>query len=110
MTDTKIVTFKKEWRGYAIGEIAGFDSDAAASLIKSGRATAYVPPGVAEKASAGAGAKKPAGKKGGKPAESVDPVDPVDPIDPVEPVEPVDPVEPTDPVDPVDPEEPDEKP
>lgn len=95
MTDTKIVTFKKEWRGYAIGEIAGFASDAAASLIKSGRATAYVPPGVAEKAPAGAGAKKPAGKKGGKPAESVDPVDPV---------------EPTDPVDPVDPEEPDEKP
>lgn len=107
MTDTKIVTFKKEWRGYATGEIAGFDSDTAASLIKSGRATAYVAPGVAEKASAGAGAKKPAGKKGGKPAESVDPVDPVDPIDPVEPV---DPVEPTDPVDPVDPEEPDEKP
>ena len=107
MTDTKIVTFKKEWRGYAIGEIAGFHSDAAASLIKSGRATAYVPPGVAEKASAGAGAKKPAGNKGAKPAESVEPVDPVDPIDPVEPV---DPVEPTDPVDPVDPEEPDEKP
>ncbi|MBC3239688.1 hypothetical protein HU723_10905 [Pseudomonas lurida] len=107
MTDTKIVTFKKEWRGYAIGEIAGFDSDAAASLIKSGRATAYVAPGIAEKASAGAGAKKPTGKKGGKPAESVDPVDPVDPIDPVEPV---DPVELTDPVDPVDPEEPDEKP
>lgn len=107
MTDTKIVTFKKEWRGYAIGEIAGFDSDAAASLINSGRATAYVATGVAEKASAGAGAKKPTGKKGGKPAESADPVDPVDPIDPVEPVNPV---EPTDPVDPVDPEEPDEKP
>lgn len=107
MTDTKIVTFKKEWRGYAIGEIAGFDSDAAASLIKSGRATAYVAPGVAEKASAVAGSKKTTGKKGGKPAESVDPVDPVDPIDPVDPV---DPVEPTDPVDPVDPEEPDEKP
>ncbi|WP_080756087.1 hypothetical protein [Pseudomonas brassicacearum] len=111
MTDTKIVTFKKEWRGYAIGEIAGFDSDAAASLIKSGRATAYVDPGAPEKATAGAGAKKtPAktpAKKGGKAAESVGSADPADPVDPVDPVDPIDPV---DPVDPVDPEEHDEKP
>ncbi|PRW90946.1 hypothetical protein [Pseudomonas fluorescens] len=107
MTDTKIVTFKKEWRGYAIGEIAGFDSDAAASLIQSGRAMAYVAPGISEKAPAGGGAKKPAARKGGKAAETVDPVDPIDPLDPVDPIDPIDPV---DPVDPVDPEEPDEKP
>lgn len=110
MTNTKIVTFKKEWRGYAIGEIAGFDSDAAASLIKSGRAIAYVAPGVSDKAPAGAGAKKSTGKKTGKAAEPADAVDPIDPIDPVEPVVPIDPVDPADPVDPVDPEEPDEKP
>jgi hypothetical protein len=95
MTDTKIVTFKKEWRGYAIGEIAGFDSEAAASLIKSGRATAYVAPVASEKAPPGAAGKNSASKKGGKAAESTDPVDPVDPIDPV---------------DPEAPEEPDEKP
>lgn len=100
MTDTKIVTFKKEWRGYAIGEIAGFDSEAAASLIKSGRAAAYVAP-------AGGTTKKTSGKKGGKAAEPEDPTDPVDPIDPVDPVDPIDPA---DPIDPVDPEELDEKP
>lgn len=100
MTDTKIVTFKKEWRGYAIGEIAGFDSEAAASLIKSGRAVAYVAP-------AGGTTKKTNGKKGGKAAEPEDPTDPVDPIDPVDPVDPIDPA---DPIDPVDPEELDEKP
>lgn len=107
MTDTKIVTFKKEWRGYAIGEIAGFDSEAATALIKSGRAVAYVPPVTSGKTPSGGGTKKTAEKKGGKTPEAVDPVDPVDPIDPLDPVDLVDPI---DPVDAIDPEELDEKP
>lgn len=110
MTDMKIVTFKKEWRGYAIGEIAGFDSDAAASLIKSGRAAAYVAPGSAEKAPPSGTPKKAAGKKGGKASEPVEPVDPVDPLEPVDPEAPIDPIDPIDPVDPVDPADLDEKP
>lgn len=110
MTDTKIVTFKKEWRGYAIGEIAGFDSDAAASLIKSGRAVAYVAPSAAEKAPPSGAPKKVTGKKGGKASDPVDPVDPVDPADPVDPVDPIDPIDPVDPVDPVEPADLDEKP
>ncbi|MDD0981709.1 hypothetical protein [Pseudomonas shahriarae] len=107
MTDMKIVTFKKEWRGYAIGEIAGFDSDAAASLIESGRAVAYVAPSAAVKAPPSGTLKKATGKKGGKVS---DPVEPADPVDPVEPVDPVDPIDPVDPVDPVDPADLDEKP
>lgn len=33
-----IVTFEKNWRGYAAGETAGFDSAVADSLIESGYA------------------------------------------------------------------------
>lgn len=63
MTDIKIVTFKKDWRGYAVGEIAGFDSVAAEALIESGRAKLYVEKVVSEKV-----VKPPAGKKAKKPA------------------------------------------
>lgn len=110
MTDMKIVTFKKEWRGYAIGEIAGFDSDAVASLIKSGRAVAYVAPSSAEKVPPSSTPKKATGKKGGKASEPVEPVGPVDPMEPVDPEDPIDPIDPVDPVDPVDPADLDEKP
>lgn len=34
-----IVTFEKNWRGYAAGETAGFDSALAESLIESGYAS-----------------------------------------------------------------------
>ncbi|WP_025856635.1 hypothetical protein [Pseudomonas sp. CHM02] len=66
MTDMKIVTFKQGWRGYAVGEVAGFDSAAADALIESGRAKLYV-----EKAASGKAAKTPAGKKSAakKPAD-----------------------------------------
>ncbi|CAH0153548.1 hypothetical protein [Pseudomonas mediterranea] len=47
MNDTKIVTFKKEWRGYAVGEIAGFDADTALALVDAGRAKMYVEKGPA---------------------------------------------------------------
>lgn len=63
MSDKKIVTFKKEWRGYAVGEIAGFDVAAADALIESGRAKPYVDKAVPEKAGkAGAAKKKTAAK------------------------------------------------
>lgn len=110
MSDKKIVTFKKEWRGYAIGETAGFDIEAANALIESGRARPYVAPSVAEKSQVAAPGKKTAAKKSGKSAESTDAVNPVDPVDLVEPVDPVDLVDLVDPVEPVDPEELDEKP
>lgn len=48
MNDTKIVTFKKEWRGYAVGEIAGFDADTALALVEAGRAKMYVEKGPAD--------------------------------------------------------------
>lgn len=62
MTDTKIVTFKKEWRGYAIGEIAGFDPSVADALIESGRAKLYVEKTDAEKVGKVPPGKKVAGK------------------------------------------------
>ncbi|RTY68063.1 hypothetical protein EKA85_10385 [Pseudomonas veronii] len=77
MTDMKIVTFKKEWRGYAIGETAGFDPAAADALIDAGRARLYV-----EKTSTEKVVTPPAGKKGaGKKNEAQKPADqqPVDP-------------------------------
>lgn len=77
MTDMKIVTFKKEWRGYAIGETAGFDPAAADALIDAGRARLYV-----EKASAEKVVTPPAGKKGaGKKNSAQKPADqqPVNP-------------------------------
>lgn len=69
MTDMKIVTFKKGWRGYAVGETAGFDPDAADALIKSGRANLYVEKVTAEKAG-----KPPAAKPGKGKTQTVKPV------------------------------------
>lgn len=62
MTDMKIVTFKKDWRGYAVGETAGFDPAAADALIESGRAKLYVKNAAAEKAGKAPAGKKAAGK------------------------------------------------
>lgn len=61
MTDIKIVTFKKDWRGYAVGETAGFDPAAADALIESGRAKLYVEK-AAEKVGKAPAPKKAAGK------------------------------------------------
>ena len=113
MSDKKIVTFKKEWRGYAIGETAGFDVEAASALVDSGRAKFYVSAAVAEKPAAAPAAKKTVTKKAGKSAEgptSTEPLEPVEPIEPVDLDDVVDPIDPIDPVDPVDLEELDEKP
>ena len=63
MTDMKIVTFKKEWRGYAIGETAGFDPAAADALIDAGRARLYVEKASTEKVVTPPASKKDAGKK-----------------------------------------------
>lgn len=62
MSDIKIVTFKKEWRGYAIGETAGFDPVAADALIESGRARPYVEKVTSEKPARTPAAKPRAGK------------------------------------------------
>ena len=62
MSDMKIVTFKKEWRGYAIGETAGFDPVAADALIESGRAKPYVEKATSEKPARAPAAKSRAGK------------------------------------------------
>jgi len=59
MSDKKIVTFKKEWRGYAVGEIAGFDVEAADALIEAGRAKPYVDKSAPEKPGKAGAAKKP---------------------------------------------------
>ncbi|AWY39425.1 hypothetical protein DKY63_05705 [Pseudomonas putida] len=101
MSDKKIVTFKKEWRGYAIGETAGFNDEVAGALIESGLARPYVALTDTEKSTVAPAGKKGAAKKAGKPVEPTASVDPIDPIDPVDPVASVDPV---------DPEELDEKP
>ncbi len=71
MTDMKIVKFKQGWRGYAVGEIAGFDSAAADALIESGRAELYVEKTASEKVVTPLGGKKTGGKKNAaqKPAE-----------------------------------------
>ena len=62
MSDMKIVTFKKEWRGYAIGETAGFDPVAADALIESGRAKPYVEKATSERQARTPAAKSRAGK------------------------------------------------
>ena len=71
MTDMKIVTFKKAWRGYAAGETAGFDSAAADALIEAGRAKLYVEKTASEKVVTPPSGKKTGGKKNAtqKPAE-----------------------------------------
>lgn len=71
MTDMKIVTFRKEWRGYAIGETAGFDPAAAEALIEAGRAKLYVEKTASEKVVTPPSGKKTGGKKNAaqKPAE-----------------------------------------
>lgn len=56
-----IVTFEKNWRGYAARETAGFDSAIAESLIESGYATEAGKPGE-KKAKSGIG-NAPSGKK-----------------------------------------------
>lgn len=83
MTDMKIVTFKKEWRGYAIGETAGFDPAAADALIDAGLARLYV-----EKASTEKVVTPPARKKNAaqKPADQ-QPVDPPEQAPPENPAE-----------------------
>ncbi|MFJ2548534.1 hypothetical protein ACIOVF_18965 [Pseudomonas sp. NPDC087612] len=67
-----IVTFEKNWRGYAAGETAGFDAGVAESLIGSGYAVEAGKP-ASKKGKAGAdgsapASKKPDGEEGSAPA------------------------------------------
>lgn len=57
-----IVTFEKNWRGYAAGETAGFDAAVAESLVEAGYAIDADKP-EARKGKSGAGSAAPAGKK-----------------------------------------------
>lgn len=57
-----IVTFEKNWRGYAAGETAGFDAALADSLVEAGYAIEADKPG-AKKDKSGAGSAPPAAKK-----------------------------------------------
>lgn len=57
-----IVVFEKNWRGYAAGEIAGFEAGAAESLIGSGYAV-EAGKQAAKKGKTGAEGSAPAGKK-----------------------------------------------
>lgn len=57
-----IVTFEKNWRGYAAGETAGFDAVVAESLVEAGYAIEADKPG-AKKGKSGAGSATPAAKK-----------------------------------------------
>lgn len=57
-----IVTFEKNWRGYAAGETAGFDVGVADSLIESGFATEAGKP-TSKKGKAGAEGSAVASKK-----------------------------------------------
>jgi len=54
-----IITFAKNWRGYAAGEIAGFDETTASALIESGYAEE-----LGKKPSKSGKAAKPATKPG----------------------------------------------
>ena len=67
-----IVTFERNWRGYAAGETAGFDAGVAESLIESGYAVEAGKP-ASKKGKAGAdgsapASKKPDGEEGSAPA------------------------------------------
>ncbi|WP_422402632.1 hypothetical protein [Pseudomonas sp. GZD-209] len=57
-----IVTFEKNWRGYAAGETAGFDAAVAESLVEAGYAIDADKPD-ARKGKSGAGSAGPAAKK-----------------------------------------------
>jgi hypothetical protein len=57
-----IVTFEKNWRGYAANETAGFDAAVAESLIESGYAIQAGKPG-AKNGKNGTGHTAPAAKK-----------------------------------------------
>ncbi|AZL68792.1 hypothetical protein [Pseudomonas oryziphila] len=57
-----IVTFEKNWRGYAAGETAGFDAALAESLVEAGYAIEADKSG-AKKGKGGAGNAAPAAKK-----------------------------------------------
>ena len=64
--DKKVaVTFKKPWRGYNKGEVAGFDEETAASLVDAGLAdsqTQAKPVRGKQNAAEGGGEKTPATK------------------------------------------------
>lgn len=62
-----IVTFEKNWRGYAAGETAGFDAAVAESLVEAGYAIDADKTG-ARKGKSGAGSAAPAAKKTEDPA------------------------------------------
>lgn len=71
-----IVTFEKNWRGYAAGETAGFDSATAEGLVDAGyaieadkQALKKAKPGASVSAPA---AKKPEGDTGTKPDDQAD--------------------------------------
>lgn len=57
-----IVTFEKNWRGYAAGETAGFDAAVAESLVEAGYAIEADKPG-AKKGKSGAGNATSAARK-----------------------------------------------
>lgn len=57
-----IVTFEKNWRGYAAGETAGFDAAVAESLVEAGYAIEADKPS-AKKGKSGAGNATAAAKK-----------------------------------------------
>lgn len=57
-----IVTFEKNWRGYAAGETAGFEPSVAESLVEAGYASEAGKPAAKKGKSAAEGAQ-PAAKK-----------------------------------------------
>ncbi|MFV3379622.1 hypothetical protein [Pseudomonas sp. NY15354] len=58
-----IVTFEKNWRGYAAGETAGFEASVAQGLIEGGYAIEAGKQGSKKSAKSGAGSTSGAAKK-----------------------------------------------
>lgn len=74
MSDKIVVRFLKAWRGYSVGELAGFDAEVVKGLKTKGFAEAYEGGGTASKSKpAKASTGKPrAPKPSGKPDENAD--------------------------------------
>lgn len=65
------VTFAKVWRGFNVGEVAGFSEEVATELVSTETATLYDPSGAAPAAGGGKGGK---GGKAGRRVASAKPV------------------------------------